>query len=488
MRLKQNGEQQRLEEIVLFPFDDFAIPFQYGVSLQLDSFKGGGGHPGSTVMGLGEENAPDDSAVTAYGTVRRVGDELWMWYCAQSNLDAEWYERVCFATSRDGRNWERPRLGLVEFNGNKNNNIVNLPGTGHTQACVVYHEPDDPDPSRRFKMSFESRKFSQRMAVAFSADGLNWNLHPGNPVGPIFEQAGGTKYNGVYFVNGQGVGLPFPKEMDKNPRRLQTHISYDFETWTQASCVGLNRDPLPPRRTTYGGSSGPQVHLGAALWNRGNTLIGFYGMWNGHPSNDRRLTWMHLGMAVSHDGLHFREPFPDFPMVSAAEIDWEKLPKGDAVVHYPALIQAQGFENIGEETLFWYSPWPEGDAKGVHLASWPRDRLGSFQAFTGPDSESYIISQPISLDGKPAKVFINADGLGGYSALVVSVLTEKLELLPGYGPEECTEIKESGFRQVVHWKNRTDISSEQPVRLRIDFTGIRPEDARLYAIYLEEVT
>lgn len=132
MRLKQDGEQQKLEEIVLLPFDDSAIPFQYEVSLQVDSFKGGGGFPGSTVMDLGEEKASDDSAVTAYGTVRRDKDELWMWYCGQSNLDAEWLERVCFATSRDGRNWERPHLGPVEFNGNKN--IVNLPGTGHTQV------------------------------------------------------------------------------------------------------------------------------------------------------------------------------------------------------------------------------------------------------------------------------------------------------------------------------------------------------------------
>src|SRR3712207_6984068 len=36
------------------------------------------------------------------------------------------FRSVCYATSDDGLNWERPKLGLVEFNGNKENNLVDL--------------------------------------------------------------------------------------------------------------------------------------------------------------------------------------------------------------------------------------------------------------------------------------------------------------------------------------------------------------------------
>lgn len=478
MTVKQNGEQKNLDEIVLFPFDDIALPFQQGVKLELNSYSRSVDATPNIVLGPAEKGAPDDLAVTGYATVRRVGDELWMWYCAQSSLDNEWRERVCLAKSPDGRTWSRPNLGLVEFAGNRNNNLVNLPVEEHVQACVVFYEPEDPDPARRFKMSFESGKYRNAMAVAFSADGLNWTLHPDNPLGPVFEQAGGTKYNGVYYLNGQGGGgLWSPKG---HSRKLQTLISYDFDTWTQASCVGLNRDPLPPAGTVYGVHAGPQVHLGAALWNRGNTLVGFYGMWNGHPSGDRRLTWMHLGLAVSHDGLHYREPVPDFPIVNAAEIGWKKLPDGDAVVHFPAVIQTQGFENIGDETLFWYSAWPEGDADGVRIAHWPKDRLGYFQSFTGPDSESYVVSQPLALGGRESRVFVNADGLGEHTELAVSVLTESFSQIPGYRGE----IKEAGFKQPVRWRDRETVSFDDPVRLRIDFTGLRPEDAQLYAVYV----
>lgn len=59
---------------------------------------------------------------------------------------------------------------------------------------------------------------------------------------------------------------------------------------------------------------------------RGAVTLGFYGMWDGRYSNDRRLVVMHLGLAVTNDGLHYREPVPDFPIVSATEDGWEVLP------------------------------------------------------------------------------------------------------------------------------------------------------------------
>ena len=238
------------------------------------------------------------------------------------------------------------------------------------------------------------------------------------------------------------------------------------------------------------------MHLGAALWNRGNTLVGVYGMWDGHPSNDRRLTRMNLGLVVSHDALHFREPIPDFALVDASEVGWQKK---DAAVRFPALIQGQGFENIGDETLFWYSPWPEDDSDGVRLAVWPRDRLGSFEAYPERDDAAFCISQPIILEGRPARVSrdtiilegrparvsVNVDGLSEHAKVQVSILDEQLQDVAGYDAAGCTEPVRSGLRQQVRWGQREVVASETAVRIRLDFAGVRPEDVRLYAVYLQ---
>ena len=132
------------------------------------------------------------------------------------------------------------------------------------------------------------------------------------------------KYNGVYYVNGHG-GSPRTGPNEIMPRRMITFMSYDFEHWAEATALSFERHggeiPQPWR-----GHSGEQIHTGASLWNRGNVVIGFYGQWHGHPSDDRRMVTMDLGMIVSHDALHFKEPVPDYKIVAGNE-------EGEIVTH-----------------------------------------------------------------------------------------------------------------------------------------------------------
>ena len=41
-----------------------------------------------------------------------------------------------------------------------------------------------------------------------------------------------------------------------------------------------------------------------------------------------------------------------------------------------------------------------------------------------------------------------------------------------------------GLRQQVCWKDRDQVAADGPIRLRANFGGLRPEDVRLYAMYL----
>ncbi len=483
MIIKNGGLSVSRNEAVLFPFDDYSIPFQHGVRLQLIGYKPGIGKT-KIVLRPGAAGAPDDKLVAYYGTVQKMGDELWMWYLGQGGQDKEWHQRLCLAKSKDGYHWEKPNVGLVKYAGSTNNNLIDLMGgKHHVQAFVVFYDPSDPDPRRKFKIAFESRKYRNKLAVAYSEDGLKWEESPINPVGPNFEMAGGIKYNGCYYLAGQLGGSHFTYA-----RQLEVRASYDFEHWTQSSCVGLYRNSIPPRPMRYYFNDGEQVHLGAALWNRGNVIIGFYGQWHGHSSDDRRLLTMDLGLAVSNDALHYKEPIPDFRIVSAAEDSWKSIPFGHTVVHFPALIQGQGFENIGKETLFWYAPWPEHDSDGIRVAIWMRDRLGYFQSFLGPKQDSHFISAPIDLESKPARIYMNVDGLSEYNRVSVEILDEKFKEIPSYSRAECIGPEESGLHQLVEWKNQEVVEEiKGPVRIRINFEGIRPEDLKLYAVYIEHI-
>ena len=198
---------------------------------------------------------------------------------------------------------------------------------------------------------------------------------------------------------------------------------------------------------------------------------------------------MDLGLAVSNDALHYREPVADYPIVSAAEDGWQEIPQGHTLVNYPALIQGQGFEQVGDETLFWYAPWPEQSSDGVRVASWPRDRLGYFQPFTAarlrPGQGAHVVSAPIDLDGKPAKLALNIDGLGEHSAVSAEILNEQLEPLSGFSQADCIAPTESGLSQPLSWQGGEIVQHEDGlVRLRLNFSGLRAEDVKLYAAYL----
>ena len=76
-----------------------------------------------------------------------------------------------YATSRDGVHWEKPNLGLVEFQGSRNNNI--LPSENFV---LTYYDPNDPDPKKRYKKVVKREEAAGRRATPDSMPGteLRW--------------------------------------------------------------------------------------------------------------------------------------------------------------------------------------------------------------------------------------------------------------------------------------------------------------------------
>jgi hypothetical protein len=254
-------------------------------------------------------------------------------------------------------------------------------------------------------------------------------------------------------------------------RQLSVFASGDFEHWSPCAALGLDRGPvLSGPANEHDWNHIEEIHLGAGLWNRGNVLIGIYGQWHGHPSGDRRFITMDLGLLISHDAIHYVEPIPGFKLIAARE-------QPDSPHEYPALMQGQGMENIGDQTLYWYSLWRGTGGTGVRLATWERDRLGYLQAFR-PDS-ARAITCPLAIQGR-ARVYLNASGLGQYSHLRVDVLDEGFQPIEGF---TGATLETDSLRAPLVWK-AGDRLTDRTVRLDIHFGGIRSEDARLHAVYV----
>ena len=168
-------------ERVLFAFDDHSIPWQHNVKLTLVPATK---HPENPVLRRGPEGAPDHGHAALYGSVVKVGDKFRMWYLGmfetqivKGQAPGMW-RPMCYAESADGIRWTKPELGLVDFNGGRRNNICRIEGepfslTRVNDFLTVLHEPDDPDPSRRYKAAFIAHL--PRPAGALPSLQCNWN-------------------------------------------------------------------------------------------------------------------------------------------------------------------------------------------------------------------------------------------------------------------------------------------------------------------------
>ena len=484
-----------VDEVVLFPFDRESLPFHRDLHMNLVQARkfpaeidGGNNiieddwHPTEPVLMQGPPGSPDSLEVIC-PNVFHIEGEYRMWYLAQGD---EGKRHECYAVSKDGIHWERPNLGLVEYHGNRNNNLV----TGACGEWVLY-DAEDPDPARRFKC-LQMRNGPMHIGVSYSADGLTWTAGRDNIFGIGMEVGHVFKYQGCYYVNGQGGPAPINRThpypiRQTSKRTVITYASYDFENWTRAAAASFRKDPVPPQPIdNYEPHGGHQVHEGAALWDRGNVLIGLYGHYYS-PTNHRGDAVVDLGFVVSHDALHLHEPVPDFKMVHS----YEEYNFGA-----PRLIQRNAWAQIGDRTVYWYSLWRRehrkagDDPTAVCVASWIRDRLGFFNACTpnigiGAEFEPQCISCPIEIDSDQRGVFVNVDGLGPHSELTVELLDLAFRPLAGFSGSDAASVRESGLRQpVIFGAGGALPKLDHPVRIRVNWVGVRPEDARLYALYM----
>lgn len=140
---------------------------------------------------------------------------------------------ICYAVSKDGIKWEKPELGLVEFEGSKQNNLV---WRGPHGAGVI-KDLRETDPARRYKAFF------QGINVAFSNDGLHW----GESIRcPEIKVAGDT-HNNAFWAPELGKYVGITRTWDKAKkvgRQVARSESDDFLKWTPAEVVlqGLEKD------------------------------------------------------------------------------------------------------------------------------------------------------------------------------------------------------------------------------------------------------
>jgi hypothetical protein len=526
-----SGQVPDRDDLVFFPLDDVSIPWRENLKVVLRTPKKFEGNP---VVRAGPPEGPDGYGAVLYGTVIKENGRLRMWYLASPRPDGripgdfehlQFYRPVAYAESGDGIHWTRPDLGLVEFRGSRHNNLVAVEPAGEPFArahdfVAVLRDTTDPDPARRYKMAYihDSAADGPTTATAVSADGLRWTLaNTASFTHGHFENTSLVKFDGRYYVAGQDHP-PFDGSLPDGSsagRVMKVFFSPDFHHWSSGRALGFYRSDYVSKPTHLG----QEVHMGAGLWNRGNVILGLYGRWRGDtlptpPDPSQRLSVdslkglkIDLGLVVSNDAIHYREPVRNFVMVRHGDSRaWDS----------EGVLQANAFANNGRETYIWYSHWntsnpshlpplpdplPEslaGKAPGIGLLTLPRDRFGYFTKLLDVSREhrpeydekieSSCVTRRVRLD-RPSRLFANVDWVSPDAALEIALVDDAEKPLEGY----TSHLPDDGLKAPVAWgEGNTALPVHRSFRIKVTWPVLNTENkpvdvsqAILYALYIE---
>jgi len=499
----------RADVITHFAFDDHALPFKSNLKLTYLSPRK---HPGNPVVPHGPPGSVDAAGAVFYGSIIRVGAKFRLWYRAQSDRvtaagNVVSGARLAYAESDDGVHWVKPELGLTEFNGSRRNNLLGMPAhLDYTRieplSCFVLHEPEDPDPARRYKMAVYGRYYPSAVGRAavqmapgnvpssiypfFSADGRTWRLAVPAPKNPWFDETevpfpvrnnfeiGGLyRFDGLYYVAGQELSPDvFLADGGLTRRTMVIHWSGDFIRWSHDRALSFHRYGYRSPRESL-----QEAHVPASVWNRGNVLLGTFGLWHGAAATSERR--MDLGFLVSSDGLHFREPIPDVALLAhGPDGAWDER----------GLLNGQGFEQVGDETFLYYGSWDISQESRrppqIGLARLPRDRFAGLSPRDPLPAQ--VTSQPIP-NSRPRSLWLNADGLSSEAFLRVELIDRAGEPLADYAGAHAAVVRSPGLRTRVVWPGGGDLirCANAAYRVRVSFAGPQSAAVRLFAIYLE---
>ena len=457
----------RISDAVQLFVDDYLVETAEKVSRTFHQVEKSPQNP--VLRGDGPEQ---EGGVLVFGSVLHEDDLFKMYYFTADHSADNWrHQRLVY--SKDGLQWERPSLGLIELNGSKDNNIVfsYLTHSGFLEGLEPVRDPRPADANKRYRSLFTGGHWSRDtvsihkdrprgMYAAWSPDGLRWGCtdKPIPALGLIAHDRASLMYDTL-----RNRWIAFLKDdVTEYDRVRMISFSDDCETWS-------------PWETLFVGGRDEKGTLKDLYFNNGFVYGDMYLGQLVEFCQDPNHPVLDIHLITSRDGRH-----------------WERAPAGGPFIPVGGSGEWDRFNNqptssgplrIGDQLYFYYSGRTyrhshqtySGNDKGesncyVGLATLRIDGFASLDAsFNG----GVVTTKPLQFDPGALRVNAKAD----FGSVAVEALDVEAKPIPGYTLGECIPMKADSVDALIKWQKR-DLAriSGNPVRLRFRLTN-----ARLYS-------
>lgn len=406
--------------------------------------------------------------VGGYNTVMEDEGIYKMWYDAMANDGSRW---LCYATSQDGIHWEKPELGLVEFDGNKENNIVFplVEKRGHEPGCVFIDKNPGCPPEQKYKMVCSCDGLGGNGTYLFySTDGLRWN-----PISdkPSFRP---SDTGNVCFWD-KRIGRYVAYVRIWSPMRMVGRCEFDdLSDWGKEQTVFPYDELDPPDMDFYTNAAikypfAENVYLmfPSAYFHYPEPPVGKY-------SNDGPLD---IRFATSRDGIHWtrieRRPFVSLGIKgewddSAIYMTTGLIRNGAEIwMYYTGYDFTHGAYNIAEDKF-------KGGIGRLTL------RLDGYISADAEYTGGSLTTVPLTFSGKQLQLNVQTSVAG---SVQVEILDADGKAVPGFSLSDVDVIKGNFIDKTVRWQGNADVSSLDGKPIQLHFVM---RDAKLYAFQFVE--
>jgi hypothetical protein len=184
-------------------------------------------------------DAPWEGNISYYHTVFQDEGKYRMYYRGGhsgkrvSYPAANKHQLVCYAESNNGLHWTKPNLGLHEFNGSKENNIM---WTGIGVHNFVPFKDANPDcvPEAKYKAIGHGKG---GLYAFRSADAIRWELIRDTPV---ITKGAFDSQNLAFYDSVRGRYVDFHRGFKDGVRAIMTCTSPDFLNWTEPEWIEIS--------------------------------------------------------------------------------------------------------------------------------------------------------------------------------------------------------------------------------------------------------
>ena len=358
------------------------------------------------------------------------------------------HEVVCYAESEDGIHWTKPDLGLVDFNGSKQNNIVWDGAGSHNFAPFK-----DTNPNCKADRKYKALAGGAGGLHAFkSSDGIRWSLMSD---GPVITKGAFDSQNLAFWDTTRNAYVDFHRGANTTGntrvRDIMTCISADFIHWTEPAWI------------QYPGA--PIEHLYT------NQITPYYRaphIFMGFPK--RFMPTRHIGEAAdkgvsdgvfmtSRDGLRFKRWGEAFIRSGLQKERWINR---NNMTSWGILETASDIPGTPNE-LSIYSTEGYYGGGSCRLRRFTL-RLDGFVSVQAPLSGGEIVTRSLVFDGSALVINFSTSGVG---SVQVEVQNSEGKAIEGFALAD-SEIYGDEIAHVVIWSGGSDLRSlaGKPIRLR----------------------